>query len=942
MQKFTSLFIANIIAISLFGQTPGKINIKGVLTDTLGVPIPYATVMLLSPKDSTLQNFTSTSDNGDFKFNSVKNTAYLFKISHMTYIPFQQYLGISKSENMDLGTIKLKEINQTLMEVVIKAAKAPLFIKGDTIEYDATTFKVAPGSTVEDLLRRLPGIEVDGSGNISTQGKNVNKVYVDGKTFFGDDPKSATKNLGAETISKVQVFDEKSEQTKLTGIDDGTKEKAMNLELKEEFKNGKFGKISAAAGTESRWASNGNFNRFNKKTQLSFIGYANNINQTGVNWEDYSEFQGNNAFNNFDNGDFGFNTRRRMFIFSFDDSPVNNYDGRGLTQNYGGGTNFNYDNKGKKFNASYFYNQTDLDFVQTSQRQTFIDESNYSDRTDTLTNSNLRASHTIGSRFEREFNPNNKLIVKGNFKLSDNNTIKTNERTITDFSLVPYNHLTLNNDSDLNSFKITSAGIYRHLFSKKGRSIAGSAGYNLSISDGTEDINTVNKFFEATTPTDQIKNLINSDKNAQEFKSSLLYTEPLNEKLFAEIFYNFSNVDNFSNRQTLAPLNSNIRIDSLSTYYEQNTLYNRFGTVLRYAYDGFNAAIGVAAQSLVLSGKNAIDKGVEWSTIQDPKSYLNFTPNLQINYDLGRQMHAEISYVNQINVPDFNDLYPIKNTADPTYQVIGNPNLITEKSHEAEIEFHYWNPSSFANFNLSTSYNITKDPIVYNQETIFDKENGVITISTPENMDQKNTFRTWLWTNIPIIKTKLSLQLNGGLTDSQSPVRINTTEDKINSKNYNVGSNLNLTLGTKLTFTAGLNGSITDIRYSTFEIHNQNYYNYSMKSSVKWQFEKNTYIESSFNYNVYKNDKFDLDQKFPIWNASVRHIIGKKKRFEIRLSAYDILNKNVTINQYAQRNFIEQSKTNTLTRYILLGVTYNIKGFDSKPQRGGRGMMFMG
>lgn len=941
MQKFTSLIIANLIAISLFGQTPGKINIKGVLTDTLGIPIPYATVMLLSPKDSTLQNFTSTGDNGDFKFNGVKNSSYLFKISHMTFIPFQQHIGISKSENVDLGNIRLKEINQTLMEVVIKAAKAPLFIKGDTIEYDATTFKVAPGSTVEDLLRRLPGIEVDASGNISTQGKNVNKVYVDGKTFFGDDPKSATKNLGAETISKVQVFDEKSEQTKLTGIDDGTKEKAMNLELKEEFKNGKFGKISAAAGTEGRWASNGNFNRFNKKTQLSFIGYANNVNQTGVNWEDYSEFQGNNAFNNFDNGDFGFNSRRRMFMFSFDDSPVNSYDGRGFTENFGGGTNFNYDNKGKKFNASYFYNQTDLDFVQTSLRQTFIDENNYSNRNDTLTNSNFRASHTIGSRFEREFNPNDKLIVKGNFKFSGNNTQRVNEREITDLSLIPYNYMTLNNESDQNSFKITSAGIYRHLFSKKGRSIAGSAGYNLSLSDGTEDINTLNEFFEASTPTDQIRNLINSDKNAQEFKSSILYTEPLNDKLFAEIFYNFSNVDNFSNRQTLAPLNSNKRIDSLSTYFEQNTLYNRFGTVLRYAYNGFNAAIGIAAQSLVLSGKNSLDKGLEWSIIQDPKSYLNFTPNVQINYDLGRQMHAEISYVNQINVPDFNDLYPIKNTTDPTYQVIGNPNLITEKSHETELEFHYWNPSSFANFNLSTSYNITKDPIVYNQTTTFDIDKGVYTISTPENMDQKNTFRTWIWTNIPIVKTKLSLQLNGGYTYSNSPARINLVEDDIDSKNYNLGSNLNLTLGTKLTLTAGLSGNISEIKYNTNQIHNQDYYNYSMKSSIKWQFEKNTYLESSFNYNVYKNDLFGLDQKLPIWNASVRHILGKKKRFEIRLSAYDILNKSVTINQYASRNYIEKSETNTLTQYILLGLTYNIKGFDTKPQRGGRGMMIM-
>lgn len=287
-------------------QSPARVTIKGVATDTLANELAYATVMLLNPVDTTLVSFTRSDDKGTFSFKGIKNTPYLLKITYVGYLPFQKHLNISENEINDLGALMIKPISSELMEVVIKTAKAPLRIHGDTIEYDATTFKVPPGSTVEDLLRRLPGIELDADGNIKAQGKDVNKVYVDGKTFFSDDPKAATKNLGAETISKVQVFNEKSEQARLTGVDDGKKDKVMNLELKEEFKKGSFGKVSVAAGTDDRLAGRGNYNKFNEKEQLSFIAYGNNINQTGVNWEDYGEFKGQNTFGNQDNGDFGF------------------------------------------------------------------------------------------------------------------------------------------------------------------------------------------------------------------------------------------------------------------------------------------------------------------------------------------------------------------------------------------------------------------------------------------------------------------------------------------------------------------------------------------------------------------------------------------------------------------------------------------------------------
>src|ERR1035437_2255138 len=266
-------------SLSLLAQAPARATIKGLISDSAGISIPSAAVMLLNSKDSTLINFTSSDEKGEFEFKNIKNSGYLLKISMMSYYPYQQILPVSASGINELGKIKLKMVAKLLLEVVIKAARAPLTFRGDTIEYDAASFQVPPGSTVEDLLRRLPGLEVDFNGNIKSQGKDVRRLYVDGKTFFSNDPKFATQNLGAETISKVQVFDEKSEQSKLTGIDDGVKNtKAMNLKLKDEYKKGAFGKLTVAAGDQNRWVLKGNYNKFDKKQQFSVIGYANNSN----------------------------------------------------------------------------------------------------------------------------------------------------------------------------------------------------------------------------------------------------------------------------------------------------------------------------------------------------------------------------------------------------------------------------------------------------------------------------------------------------------------------------------------------------------------------------------------------------------------------------------------------------------------------------------------
>ena len=925
MKKLLLLFFINSLCLTFaYAQNLNRITIKGMAMDTSGADMPFATVMLLNPSDSTLVNFTRADDKGGFVFKNVKNSAYLLKISYVGYIPFVQYVPPATVEINDVGTLYMKIINTQLMEVVIRAAKSTLSIRGDTIEYDASSFKVPPGSTVEDLLRRLPGIEVDADGNIRAQGRSVDRVYVDGKTFFGDDPKAATKNLGAETISKVQVYNEKSEQAKLTGVDDGKKEKAMNLELKDEYKKGSFGKITGAVGTEGRWAGRGSFNRFNSKEQLSFIGFGNNINQTGVNWEDYGEFKGQNTFNNRDNGDFGFSGGGgRYYMMGGDDVPFNNFDGRGFTKNFGSGVNYNFDNKKTKFNSSYFYNQTDLSLDQFGFRQTFTPTSSYFN-TDTLNKRDFRGNHSISARIEQAIDSSDILIVKVNSRFSMSNADDQQSQFFSEDN----RSLSINNASDLTSFSAGGTAIYRHKFKKKGRSFAASSGYNLNLTGGDDNLSSLNQFFEANTFTQQIRQLNDRSTDAQQFKAGLLFTEPLSKKWFWETFYNFTQTNNIVTRRSTNQ--EYIRIDSLSIWYDNLIRYNRIGSSIRYSFNGLNISGGLAGQQIYIGGKYAVEQGLPLLAPQVGRSFENLIPYLDANFEFPNNVWLNGSYIYKVNEPGFSDLQPVPNVSNPTFRTEGNPNLLPERVHQTELGLGFWNAASLSNGNVGITYESYENQIVYSQ-TIEDIENvGLRTTTRPENLSGGYNLSSYIWTSFPIVKTKLTMNVNGNVNWGLSPAFVNNVRNETDNRSLGGRTGLTFTPNQKLIL--GLNGNMnySTIDYSIQSTQNQKIYRYGSDASIKWQFLSKSFLESNFNYMKFKNERFGFDQEVPIWNASVRRLFGKTNRIEVRLAAFDILNKNVSIRQSASQNYVTSNVASTLARYYMLSVSYNVRGYENK------------
>lgn len=948
MKHLFMIVVLCLLTAVLYAQssTPARFTLQGRAVDTAAAPLASSTVMLLNAKDSSLANFTRANETGAFSFRNIQSGNYVLKISFVGFIPYNQVIKPTGEAVIELGDLKLKPITRELMEVVVRTAKAPLTIKGDTIEYNASSFKVPPGSTVEDLLRKLPGVQIDQDGNIRAQGQEVKKVTVDGKSFFGNDPKLATKNLQAEAITKVQVFNDKTEQAKLTGIDDGKKEKTVNLELKEEFKKGGFGKVTAGAGPASngistRFEGKGSYNKFDNKQQFSALLLGNNTNQQGLSFNDYQDFRGSNAFNFNDNADFGFSGANRYIYFGDDNEsltvPVGGGDGRGFSKNSAGGVNYNYDTKKTKLSTSYYFNQTRLQLDALRENKRYLPASSTLRTTDTSSQNNVNTNHRVSFRFEKQLDSMQTLVVISNGRFgSGNGNLQSRQRIFLGSGAateVPTTNSQSLNNNQVNQFAMANTVLYRLKFQKKGRSFGASATYQVNKNDGDLLLKAQNEFYQATSVNDMLRAL-NQDQatnmRSSQYKVNFLYVEPFAKKFTWETFYNFSLRNDEVDRNVANLDDSRRQIDSLSLYYKNNYLFNRLGSSIRYSFKGLNISAGLAGQQFQLDGKYARDQAQPLQPIR--RTFTTLIPNVGLNYSLKNNKSLYAGYDVGVQIPSSQDLQPVTRNNNPLAITRGNPNLLPQLNHNVSAYFNYFNPGSFTNLwaNIYTTYYVNQ--IVYSQ--LVDPQTNIIT-TTPENITGGRNLGTYLNFGFPLKKTKATLNTYTQLNFGHNLTRINTVLNETNNQNYSGGVRLELTPKEWITFYANANLSITDTRYSINTAQNQVIYNNSYRGDLNLKLPGSVYINTSLNYTTYKNERLAFHQQIPILNTSVYHLLGKAKKAEIRLSAIDLLNRNIVVSQYAGQNYTSTERIQSLARYFMLSFTYNMRGVQAKMRQDG-------
>jgi Outer membrane protein beta-barrel family/CarboxypepD_reg-like domain len=930
MKIIVTTFIT-LISICLSAQ---KYDIKGIVTDTINMPLIAATVMLMD-QDSILIEYAQTDTKGNFNFKGVREDKCIIKTSYLGYFPLTINVIPEGKTLVDLGNIKMEEIAKELMEIVIKEAKAPLRLRGDTVEYDISQFKVPQGATLEELLKRLPGLDVSQDGSIQADGKGVTKLTVDGKTFFSDDPKFAIKNLPAEGVSKVQVFDKKDEEALLTGKTTASEEKTMNVELKEEFKKGGFGKITAGGGTESRAELKGNYNKFDSKNQFSLVGVANNTGRNGLSWDDYQDFMGSNSWDENDDYDYGFGggfTRYWGGSSSDLESKVSNsfFSGNngGFPTNIIGGVNYNYDHKKNKFAGRYFFQNTGNDVETFTDTRSFLTGFNLdNNRYNKDDKSNL--NHRAETKYQIDIDSFTTAIVTADGAVVNtqnnqigNSSIKRNGKQLTSSS-------TYDNQSALDGRLINTSILLRKKFRKAGRSIGVNATYlKTDIQDDQKRFSD-NLFFNDLGVQDSsltIKQFNRDTLDKYVIKVNAIISEPLSKLFFWKVFHNFSSrnengtriVDDQQKEDLL------IRNNQLSRIYDNTIINQRTGSSITFTKKGKNITVGGAYQTFDLNGTyQSPDTTVLKGNVN--KQFSRWLPYAEIAGNMTRNTWVSMDYGISVSEPSIEQLLPVVDFSNPLYISEGNPELVPTLNHRIGTWINHSWPADGIRINAGINYTYYDDQIITDQTV----DENLVTRSKPINYSGGQNLWSNAGINFPVVKNKLKMRLNVGRSGSKSFAFVNDVLNKTTTTRWSPSINIDITPSEKTAIYVSSNFGFSSTEYDINTSQNQNIVNQNYNLDINTNFGKGWFWNSTLRYSIFKNERFGIEQNIPIINLSMYKQFLKGNKGEIRLSVYDLLNQNIQINQSTSVSRVLDSRTLSLARYVMLSFSYNIKGMKS-------------
>lgn len=920
---FLTLFTLNFPP-TAFAQ---KLTIKGTLRDTANRPLEGATVMLLDGKDTSLVSFSRSQSTGAFEFKNVVNAPYFIKATYMGLQPFQQTVIPQNTDVLDLGAIRMAPIPKELKEVVIKGERDPVTIKQDTIEYNAGSFKVQPNAAVEDLLKRLPGVEVDRDGTVRAQGQQVQRVTVDGKEFFGRDPKMATKNLPADVVDKVQVFDRKSDQAQFTGIDDGQREKTINLSLKEEKKKGIFGNVTAGVGDASRYSLKGNFNRFSKTRQLSFLGMANNINQQGFSIDDYMNFTGASQRMMSGGG-------VRLQFNSDDDAAIPlNFGGRnnGFVTSGGAGLNYN-DQLSKKteLQSNYFYNQLDQLIERETNRETFLPMGTFKTLQNTAQKT-TNATHRGNVTLDHKIDSLNSLKWTNNFNYSQNSSNTGSNTRSTNGAGVLENEGTRQSNALGDTWKLNSELLWRHKFAKKGRTLSTNLILGLEQSDRDGTLRAVNTFYTPVGQANRVDTLRQTNTQANDRQSygiTASYTEPLGKRKYLEFNYALNLTQNDVDRQVF-DVNGEGRVPrfntQLSNQFRNDFTYQRGGLNFRMNTQKANFSTGVSVQRSALEGDLILQNA------HISRTFVNVLPNLRYQYNFAASRNLNLTYDTDVREPSIQQLSPIVDNSDPLNIVTGNPNLRPEYNHRLNLNFFNFNQLKFSNFFAFANLTYTTNKIANAQQV----DANLVRTYRPVNVKDDYTLNANVSKGFRIkaIGTRVNFTTNLVLNRGITPVNdVDNLTRRLESRNrlrleYHYKEILDLSTGAAITF--------NQTSYSLNPNLNQSFINQNYEAEGNLKLSKTLNLSSTLDYSIYNFAGSDFNAKVPLWNASVSKFFLKGNRGELKFSVVDMLNRNVGINRIAQGNFVQDERIRSLGRYFLLSFTYSLKSFMGGMPSGG-------
>lgn len=913
-----------------FAQQSG-VNVTGsVVEQGSDTPIEQATVRLLNVKDSAMVRGVVSARNGSFTLKNVKKGSYLLHITFIGYDPLYQPLQITGKKNpVNVGKPELSDGAIELGEAVVIGKAPEVTVRNDTVEYNADSYKVTEGSVLEDLLKKMPGVEVDSEGKITVNGKEVKKVMVDGKEFFSDDPKVASKNLPAKMIDKLQVLDKKSDMAQMTGFDDGEEETVINLTVKPGMKQGWFGNAYGGYGSKDRYEGNAMVNRFVNNDQITFMGGANNTNNMGFSDLASTMFSGMG----------GGGGRRGGFGA-----------GSGITSSGNAGLNFSKEFKPDKLTlgGNTRYSHSDNDARSKSDRQNILpgDSSSY-DNSEAMSRTK---SDNFGVDFRLEWKPDTmtQLIFRPSFSFSHSMNDNFSDATTLDNERDTVNTNKSSNYSESNGYNLNASIDFSRKLNNKGRVFSAtlSGGNSDSYSDGMNRSDIV--YFNQT---DALKNSIidqrsRYDNKGFNYRAYVSWVEPIGHNNFIQATYSISQrkqeaLKNVYNQD--ADGIYNVLDSAYSQSYRNNFISQRASLSFKSQRAKFNYTIGLNLDPSYSSSENFVG---DTTLSKITRKVVNLSPMAQFNYMFDKRTNLRIMYNGRTSQPSMTQLQPVADISDPTNITIGNPDLNPRYTNNVFIRFQQFTPEKQRAFMIMAngSY-IINDIVSY---TSYNQETGVKT-TTYKNVNGNYSGNVRMMLNTPLKNKKFSINSMTMASFANSNGYIN--EEKNTNRNLILSERGGIDFRSSY-LDLGVNGNI---RYnatsnSLQKENNQNTFNYGAGGYTTIYLPLNFKIESDVNWSTNSGYGDGFKQNEVLWNASASKSFLKNNQGTLRFKIYDILQQRSNISRSVTASYIQDSEYNTLGSYFMVHFIYRFSIFkggasasDVKtPGRSGRGRGPMG
>jgi hypothetical protein len=904
-------------------------SVSGTVTDaTDQSPLISATVAALSATDSSTVTAALTNNAGAFVLAGLPKGNYILRIAYTGYVVLQQAVSVEAADK-NLGTIKMEVNAKVLKEVNIVETQVRVEQKGDTTEYNANAYKTNPDATAEDLIKKMPGITADG-GTVKAQGEEIKKVLVDGKEFFGDDASMALKNLPAEVIDRVQVFDKMSEQSQFTKFDDGNSQKALNIVTKKGKNSGLFGKFYGGYGylTDHRYAAGATLNWFDGERRVSFIGMSNNTNDQNFSAQDLlgvtgggqSRGGGGRGGGSFrgggPSGDFVVGTQK------------------GISNTHSAGVNYS-DLWGKKVKVtgSYFFNSANNSNRTDLTRQYFNNADSSTVYTEGNNSSTTNLNHRINLRLEYTIDTNNKLIFTPKFSWQNNEQssgfdgiARIGENLIQSTTLSRYKALN-------KGYNLSADILYQHKFKVSGRTLSINATGTANDKNGNTSQQSLN-VFTAQNDSVQVDQEATTGNFNYSANGSISYTEPVAEIGNLEFSYqpSYSFTRNNVNTNQFDSLSESYSaLDTLlSSEYQFSYMTHRAGVRYRVNTEKITAMLGVNLQYALLDGRQVFPFAANTR-----KNFKNALPSFMFNYKFSATSNLRIFYRTATNAPSINQLQGVVDNSNPLQLRSGNPDLKQNYNHFLMVRYGLTNTKTthsffaFASANYTQNY-IANNTIIATNDTLL---NGDVLLragsqyTAPVNLNGNLSVNTFLTYALPLKKIKSNLNLNAGVTYTLTPGLINSVRNLSNTYNVNAGGVLSSNISDKLDFSVSYSANYNIVRNSIQTNSNNNYFYHAAGVKFNWNFWKGFVFNTNLQNVLYTGIAQGFNQNYFLWNAELGYKFMKNKSLEVKFGAYDMLNQNNGIARTVTETYVEDSRSLVLKRYLLLTVTYTLRQF---------------